>query len=193
MDSSPSIPDSRYWISEFVVSGTSISYPESSGFLVSLTKSLKTLGTRLVEHGFRIPRIVGIPEYRSPYTGRFINGDFLAFRQEINFKKVDCSCDVFFPQSVLSSLQLLNMALWKVQATSTALSIKLAASVGIPSWEKIFCTVQRKACGMGVFLNVSKVKRSDSIVMTSIIKNWKLRASLAIYHHIFNAHSWNNC
>ena len=50
-----------------------------------MTKSLKTLGTRLV----------GIPEYRSPYTGRFINGDFLAFRQEINFKKVDCSCDVF--------------------------------------------------------------------------------------------------
>ena len=99
----------------------------------------------------------------------------------------------FFPQSVLSSLQLLNMALWQVQATSTALSINLAASVGIPSWEKIFCTVQRKACGMGVFLNVSKVKRSDSMVITSIIKNWKLRASLVIYHLIFNAHSWNNC
>ena len=41
--------------------------------------------------------------------------------------------------------------------------MNLAASVDIPSWEKIFCTVQRKACGMGVFLNVSKVKRNDSM------------------------------
>ena len=58
----------------------SISYSESSSFLVSgWPKSLKTLGTRLVEHGFRIPRIVRIPDYRSPYTGRFINGHFLAF------------------------------------------------------------------------------------------------------------------